>query len=147
MSKTRGLPSIDSGVNLLGQAASAASEGICLSDPPFAPALCWWAHNGRIDHGCTVVRIPPGFEPRCHTPVLLQRECLVCNDAKVAESRWQVAPGDACAVAVQHGIDEQAVVLGCGSRLTCLAGQQILDALPLRIAEAYLLLMALYIGA
>ncbi len=57
------------------------------------------------------------------------------HDAKVAESRWQVAPGDACAVAVQHGIDEQAVVLGSGSRLTCLAGQQILDALPLRIAE------------
>lgn len=43
------------------------------------------------------------------------------HDAKVAESRWQVAPGDACAVAVQHGIDEQAVVLGCGSRLTTAA--------------------------
>ncbi|PXX80268.1 hypothetical protein DFR34_10439 [Rivihabitans pingtungensis] len=57
------------------------------------------------------------------------------HDAKVAESRWQVAPGDACAVAVQHGIDEQAVVLGCGSRLTCLAGQQILDALPLRTLD------------
>lgn len=57
------------------------------------------------------------------------------HDAKVAESRGQVAPGDACAVAVQHGIDEQPVVPGCGSRLTCLAGQQILDARPLRIVE------------
>ena len=57
------------------------------------------------------------------------------HDAKVAESRGQVAPGDACAVAMQYGIDEQTVVLGRCSRLTCLAGQQILDARPLRIVE------------
>ena len=68
------------------------------------------------------------------------------HDAKVAESRWQVAPGDACAVAVEHCIDEQPVVFCRGSGLSCLTGQQVFDALPLGIKEGVSFTHGLYVA-
>lgn len=55
------------------------------------------------------------------------------HDAKIAKARWQITPGDARAVAVQHGVNEQSVVLGCSARLADLTGQKVLDAFPLSI--------------
>lgn len=36
---------IDRGVYLGAQAAPAASNGLLVGIPPFAPALCWWART------------------------------------------------------------------------------------------------------
>ena len=127
VSKTCGVAqSIDSGVNLCAQAACRLRPRACFVWIPFAPALCWWGAQWSNRSCCTRCPHPA---PGLRTPAATHPSCSSVSagmhDAKVAESRWQVAPGDACAVAVQHGIDEQAVVLGSGSRLTCLAGQQI----------------------
>ena len=68
---------IDRGMDLGAQAASAASEGLFVWIPPFAPALCWWARTMvasiiaySLSASCAKVS-----NTRCHTPLLLQREC------------------------------------------------------------------------
>ena len=57
------------------------------------------------------------------------------HDAKVAETGRQIPPRNTCTVAVQHGVHEQSIVFCSGSGLSCLTGQQILDALPLGIKK------------
>lgn len=55
------------------------------------------------------------------------------HDAKIPKAHWQITPGDARAVAVQHGVNEQSVAFGCSARLADLTGQKVLDAFPLSI--------------
>src|SRR5262245_48403960 len=52
----------------------------------------------------------------------------------VAEALWQVAPGGAGLGDPQDGVDEQAVVLGGDTRLSCPSGQQVFDALPVLVS-------------
>jgi hypothetical protein len=54
----------------------------------------------------------------------------------VAEPLRQVAPGDAGAVAVEHRLGEQAVVLGRDTHMPLAAGQPVLDPLPLVVTKA-----------
>jgi len=53
----------------------------------------------------------------------------------VAEALRQVAPREAGAVAEEHRLDEQPVVLGRDPDMAISAGQQVLDPLPLIIAQ------------
>ena len=53
------------------------------------------------------------------------------HDTEITKALWQIAPRDTSAVAVEHRIDEQAIVFCSGSWLACLAGQQMADARPL----------------
>lgn len=57
------------------------------------------------------------------------------HNAGIAKARRQVLPWYFCMVAVQHGFDEQLVVFCSGSGLSCLAGQQTVDALSGSITE------------
>jgi len=52
----------------------------------------------------------------------------------VAKAFWQIAPGDPGAIAVEDGVDEQAVVCGGHANAIRTARQQILDPVPLVIA-------------
>ena len=68
------------------------------------------------------------------------------HDAKVAETGRQIPPRNTCTVAVQHGVHEQSIVFCSGSGLSCLTGQQILDALPLGIKERVSFTHGLYVA-
>ena len=67
---------IDRGMDLGAQAASAASEGLFVWIPPFAPALCWWARTmvASIMAYSLSASCAKASNTRCQTPVLLQRE-------------------------------------------------------------------------
>ena len=67
---------IDRGMDLGAQAASAASEGLFVWTPPFAPALCWWARTmvASIMAYSLSASCAKASNTRCQTPVLLQRE-------------------------------------------------------------------------
>jgi hypothetical protein len=52
----------------------------------------------------------------------------------VAEPLRQVPPGNAGAVAVEHRLDEQAIVLGRHADVPLAARQQALDPVPLVVA-------------
>ena len=94
------------------------------------------SHDGGVDHGPLVVGVlsQGAQHAQPHAGAAPARVAQM-HDTKVAKVGGQIAPRDACAVAVEHGVDEQAVVAGCGPGLTGLAGQQVLDALPLGITE------------
>jgi hypothetical protein len=69
------------------------------------------AHDGAVDHGVFVVGL---LGQQLKDP--LPDACL-CPTAEaamhvlpVAETLWQVTPGDASAIAEEDGLDEQAVV-------------------------------------
>src|SRR4029078_8481464 len=53
----------------------------------------------------------------------------------LAETFGQVAPGGAGLGDPQDDVNEQAVVLGGDTRLSCPSGQQVLDALPVLVAD------------
>src|SRR5215211_6422586 len=52
-----------------------------------------------------------------------------------AEPLRQVAPGNAGTVAIEHGLHEQAVVLGGHAHMPGATGQQVPDPLPLIVAQ------------
>ena len=57
------------------------------------------------------------------------------DNPEVPKACGQVTPRDAGTIAVEHGIDKQAVVLGGYACLTMTSGEEILDAFPLGIGE------------
>jgi hypothetical protein len=93
------------------------------------------AHNSAVDHRIFVVgglgemlkhtlsdtRFGPSAEAPFHV-------------LPVAQTLRQVAPGDAGAIAIEDGLDEQAVVRGGHANRAKPAGQQVLDPVPLVIA-------------
>ena len=112
---------------------------IAWSSPAFfrARAVLMGAHNGAVDHCVFVVGIrrkklkdllpDSGFGPSA--------EALV-HVLPVAEAFRQIAPGNACPVAIEHRFEKQAVV-GCRhSDRTLPPRQQVLDPVPLVIAQS-----------
>lgn len=63
--------SIDRGMYLGAQATSAASEGLLVRIPPFAPALCWWARTmvASIMAYSLSASCAKASNTRCHTPL------------------------------------------------------------------------------
>ena len=105
------------------------------------------AHDGGVNHGVFVVRVLcQGLEHPLPYAAVAPARVTGVHDAKVAETGRQVPPGDARTVAVEHSIHEQPVVFCSGSRLSCLAGQQVLDAFPLGIKEGISFTYGLYMA-
>lgn len=75
---------IDRGMDLGPQPASAASEGLFVWIPPFAPALCWWARTmvASIMAYSLSASLARASNTRCHMPLRLQREWRVCTTRK-----------------------------------------------------------------
>lgn len=48
---------------------------------------------------------------------------------------WEVAPGDTCPISIHDAFDDPAIVLKRACSLTCIGGQERLDALPLFVGE------------
>src|SRR3712207_5789927 len=53
----------------------------------------------------------------------------------VAEPLWQIPPGNAGAVSIEHGLDKQPVVLGRHPDMLLATGQEVLDPFPLVITQ------------
>jgi hypothetical protein len=93
-------------------------------------------HHGRVDQQAFQVGVvaeglhhpgpDPGLGPAVEPP-----EGIV----PVAEAGREVAPGGASAGDPEHGVDEQAVVLGGRPRVAGLAGQEVLDAAELLVGH------------
>ena len=49
----------------------------------------------------------------------------------------EVAPGDACAITVEHRVHEKTVVRGGYTNRPCPTGQSVLDPVPLVITESF----------
>src|SRR6516162_818680 len=95
------------------------------------------AHDGGVDHHVLVVVIArqhrknaledptlgPSAEPLVHGPPL-------------AETLGQIPPRTARSIAVEHRLDEQAIVLRRAPNMTLASRQKILDAVPLVVAQS-----------
>jgi hypothetical protein len=102
-----------------------------------AGAVLMSAHNGAVDHRVIVVgslgqmlkdALPDtGFGPAGKAAV---------HVFAVAEALRQVAPGDTGAIAVEYGVDKQTVVRSGHANRTGPTRQQVLDPVPLVIAES-----------
>ena len=53
----------------------------------------------------------------------------------IAKALWQITPGYACPIAEDDGIDEQAIIGGRPADVAFAAGQEILDPVPLIVAQ------------
>ena len=94
------------------------------------------ANDGGVDHAVLVVRIPrQSLKNTLPYAALAPARVAGMHSTKVAKALRQVPPRNTCAVALEHGIHEQTVVTRSRSRLASLAGQQVLGALPVRIAQ------------
>src|SRR5207248_605932 len=102
-----------------------------------AGAVLMSAHDGAVDDRVFVVGIgremledalpDSGFGPAAKAPM---------HVLPVAEAFRQVAPGNAGAVAIQNRLDEQAVVRRGHADMALPSRQQLLDPLPLVIAQS-----------
>jgi hypothetical protein len=58
------------------------------------------------------------------------------NHPKVTKAFGQIAPVNACAITIEHCLDEEAIILGSHSDGSHSAGEQMLNPLPLIITES-----------
>jgi hypothetical protein len=92
-------------------------------------------HNRGVDHGVFIIGIlRQVLKHSLPYPALCPSTEASVNDAKIAKSCWQVSPGNACPVTVQHGFDKQPIVF-CGyAHIPFASWQQVFDSFPLVIA-------------
>lgn len=94
------------------------------------------AHDGAVDHGVFVIGIGRQKleHPAPHPALGPSTEARV-NRLPVTEALRQVAPGNAGAIALDHGIDKQPVVPGGHPDVTNPSRPKILDPIPLVVAQ------------
>ena len=93
-------------------------------------------HDGAVNHRIFVVGVGGEVleEALPHSFLGSTAEPLV-GVLPIAKPLRQVAPRNSGAVAVEHRFDEAAIAVGGDADITGLAGQQVLDSLPLVIAK------------
>jgi hypothetical protein len=94
------------------------------------------ANDRRVDHHIFGVAIAGQVfqkrsKPRPHT---IGRS--VDGYFPRAEARWQIAPRNACAVAIENGVNEQPVLLHRAAHVTLPARKKVFDPLPFVIAQS-----------
>jgi hypothetical protein len=93
------------------------------------------AHNRAVDLGIFVIGIPGQDieNPLPYAPLGPAAKARM-HALPLPKSLWQIAPGNANAVPVQHRFHKQPVILGRHPHCFYTSWQQILDALPLVIS-------------
>src|SRR3954453_22046687 len=128
---------IDEGMDLGAQAAARAADRLVFARIfSGAGAVLMGTYDGAVDHRIFGVSVPgqalkdplpdAGSGPAAEAAM---------DVLAVTKARRQIAPGDAGAIAVEDGIDKQAVVRGSHANRTRPAGQQIPDPLPLVVTK------------
>ena len=95
------------------------------------------AHDGAVDHGVLVVSLGRQMleQPLPHAGLSPAAEAGLHLDP-TAEPLGQIAPGNAGAVAVDHRLHKEPVVLGRAPDMSDPARQKVSDPLPLIITQA-----------
>jgi hypothetical protein len=95
------------------------------------------ADDSAVDHCVFIVGIAREMleDPPPH-PFLGPPAVAPMGVLPIAESLWHVAPGDAGAIAIEHGFDEAPVVLCGNTRIAKFAGQQVPYPFPLVVAQS-----------
>jgi hypothetical protein len=93
------------------------------------------ADHGGVEHQPLQVGNLQGLEDLL--PDALARPAVEAapHGVPLAEALGQVAPRGAGLADPQHGVDEEPVVLGGGAGVGGLAGEQVLDPLPVSVAD------------
>ena len=94
-------------------------------------------HTLAVDLGILVVRLGNQYfkDPLLDT-TLAPAHGVSVNHPKVAKAFGQIAPGNACAITIEHCLDKEAIILGSHSDGSHSAGEQMLNTLPLIITES-----------
>src|SRR3954454_25157319 len=95
------------------------------------------AHDGAVDHRIFVVSLCGEVleHPLPHAGLGPAAEAGVDLDP-TAETLWQIAPGDARPIEVEHGLDKQPIVLDSYAHMPNPPRQQIADPRPLITPQA-----------
>src|SRR3974377_1512354 len=95
------------------------------------------ANDGRVDHHELVVSIGrQRLKNAGKHPALAPPSISPVRRLPFAVTLRQVTPGDAGAIPIDHRIHEQTVVGGRTADMAFPAGQEILDLLPLIVAQS-----------
>jgi hypothetical protein len=94
-------------------------------------------NNRAVDLGILIVCLGSQYlkDPLPDTP-LTPAHVTSMNHPKVAKAFGQIAPGNACAITIEHCLDKEAIILGSHSDGSHSAREQVLNPLPLIITES-----------
>ena len=94
-------------------------------------------NNRAVDLGILVVCLgSQHFKDPLPNTTLAPAHVASMNHPKVAKAFGQIAPGNACAITIEHCLDKEAIILGSHSEDSDSAGEQVLNTLPLIITES-----------
>ena len=128
---------VHQGVDLGAQSALAAAECLIFIFFWRAGAVLMSPHDRGVDHGVLVVGVgSQGFENLLPNTTRRPAGVARMDLLPVAEPLRKIAPGNARPVPVKHSLDEQTIVLGCHPDVALTARQQVLDPIPLVVAQA-----------
>ena len=100
-----------------------------------AGAVLMRPHDSGVDHHVLVVVIARQQpENALENAALRPPIKALVDDLPIAETLWQIAPGNAGTIAVNNGFDEQPIVRRGAADMPLATGQKILDPLPLVVA-------------
>jgi len=102
-----------------------------------ADAVLMRPDDGAVDHRVFVVGVGGEmFEDLLPDPALGPAAEPTMGILPITEALRQIAPWDAGAVTIEHRFDESAIVLRAGANMADPPRQQVLDPLPLVIAQS-----------
>ena len=94
-------------------------------------------NNRAVDLGILVVCLgSQHFKDPLPNTTLAPAHVASMNHPKVAKVFEQIAPGNVCAITIEHCLDKEAIILGSHSEDSDSAGEQVLNTLPLIIRES-----------
>lgn len=94
-------------------------------------------HNRAVDLGILVICLgSQHFKDPLPDTTLAPAHVASMNHPKVAKAFGQIAPGNACAITLEHCLDKEAIILGSHSDGSYSAREQMLNPLPLIITES-----------
>ena len=92
-------------------------------------------HDSGVDHHVLVVVIARQQPEKALENAALRPPIkALVDDLPIAETLWQIAPGNAGTIAVNNGFDEQPIVRRGAADMPLATGEKILDPLPLVVA-------------
>jgi len=95
------------------------------------------ANDRRVDHHVFGVAVAGQvFQNALENPALAPSAEASMGIFPRAEARRQIAPGNACPVPMENGVDEQPVIGRRAAHVTLSAGKKVFDPFPFVIAQS-----------
>ena len=109
------------------------------SSPPFlsAGAVLVGAHDCGVEHHELVVGISgQNLEKPCEYTTFTPSPLSPMRGFPMSVALGRIAPGNACSIAIDDGIDEHTIVGGCTPDMALATGQKVPDPVPLVAAKS-----------